>query len=46
VKYGRRSPEFSWIDNVERKLTEKKETEETFAEEMKNAGFYPFEPVT
>jgi len=45
VKYGKRSPEFSWINNVERKLREKKETEETFAEEMKNAGFYPFEPV-
>ena len=46
VKYGKRSPEFSWINNVERKLREKKETEETFAEEMKKAGFYPFEPVT
>jgi len=46
VKYGKRSPEFSWINNVERKLAEKKETEETFAEEMKKAGFYPFEPVT
>jgi len=46
VKYGKRSPEFSWINNVERKLREKKEAEETFAEEMKKAGFYPSEPVT
>jgi len=46
VKYGKRSPEFSWINNVERKLTEKEEAEETFAGEMRNTGFYPFEPVT
>jgi len=46
VRYGKRSSDFTWINNVERKLAEKKETEETFAEEMKKAGFYPFEPVT
>lgn len=45
MKYSRRSIDFKWIDNVQRKLTGNEEQEEIFVKALKDLGFHPFEPI-
>lgn len=45
TKYSKRSTDFKWIDNVQRRLIGNERRERLLVETLKNLGFHPFEPI-